>query len=312
MPTQIIYRTDGTVLLTAEAASVRDAILLADLTGADLRGADLTCADLRSANLTGADLTGASLTRANLTGASLRSANLTGADLTGASLTRANLTGADLNDANLTRANLYRASLRGASLRGASLTCADLRSANLTGADLTCADLRGADLTCADLTRANLTGASLTRANLTGADLTRANLTGADLTRVSGSDPARGVPLLMLLDQPGAIRAYKLVTASGDSPMQSLSKLHYAQGATLEVSDANCDPSVDCAAGINVATLDWCLREWETGYRILLVEFTAADIACIPTATDGKFRLHRCTVVGEKDLAQFGLGTVAS
>jgi hypothetical protein len=29
---------------------------------------------------------------------------------------------------------------------------------------------------------------------------------------------------------------------------------------------------------------------------------TAADIAAIPIATDGKFRLHRCTVVAEKDV----------
>jgi hypothetical protein len=35
---------------------------------------------------------------------------------------------------------------------------------------------------------------------------------------------------------------------------------------------------------------------------VLLVEFTAADIACIPTGTDGKFRLRKFTVVGEKDI----------
>ena len=56
-------------------------------------------------------------------------------------------------------------------------------------------------------------------------------------------------------------------------------------------------------AGTIVATLDWVLREYQPGYRVLIVEFTAADIACIPTATDGKFRLHRCTVVGEKDVS---------
>jgi len=37
------------------------------------------------------------------------------------------------------------------------------------------------------------------------------------------------------------------------------------------------------------------------------VEFTAADIAAIPTATDGKFRLFRCRVVEELDLAARGL-----
>ena len=29
--------------------------------------------------------------------------------------------------------------------------------------------------------------------------------------------------------------------------------------------------------------------------------------AAIPIATNGKFRLHRCTVVGEKDLKEIGL-----
>ena len=37
---------------------------------------------------------------------------------------------------------------------------------------------------------------------------------------------------------------------------------------------------------------------------ILLVEFVAADIACIPLGTDGKFRLHRCWVVGEVNVGE--------
>ena len=52
---------------------------------------------------------------------------------------------------------------------------------------------------------------------------------------------------------------------------------------------------------------DSVLRDWREGLKILVVEFTAADIACIPYASDGKFRLHRCSVVGEKDLAAIGV-----
>ena len=104
----------------------------------------------------------------------------------------------------------------------------------------------------------------------------------------------------MLLDQPGAIRAYKLVNESGQGPFNG--GVTYTIGETVEVAGASTDVNVQCAAGINVATLDWCLREWRAGYRVLVVEFTAQDIAAIPTATDGKFRLHRCRVVGEKDL----------
>jgi hypothetical protein len=49
------------------------------------------------------------------------------------------------------------------------------------------------------------------------------------------------------------------------------------------------------------------MKAWEKGYHILIVEFTAKDIAAIPIATDGKFRVHRCKVVGEKDLIEIGL-----
>ena len=113
--------------------------------------------------------------------------------------------------------------------------------------------------------------------------------------------------LLMLLDQPGKIRAYKLVNADGSSPIHDR-KLVYAVGSTVSVKDANTDPLVDCGAGINVATLPWVMREWQSGRRILVVEFTAKDIAAIPNG-DGKFRLHRCKVVGEKDLTELGLVT---
>lgn len=134
-----------------------------------------------------------------------------------------------------------------------------------------------------------------------GADLSRANLSGANLSGAKGIIPERCTPLLMLLDQPGAMRAYKLVTAEGLGPFNG--GITYRVGDSCEVLNASTDPLQPCAAGINVATLDWCLANWQPGYRVLIVEFTAADIAAIPTATDGKFRLHRCAVVGEKDIS---------
>ena len=231
--------------------------------------------------------------RANLTGANLRGANLRGAYLTGANLRGANLRGAYLTAANLTGAYLTDANLRGAYLRGANLTGADLRGANLTGADLTDANLTGAYLTDANLTRANLRGANLTGANLTGA---------------KGVCPELVTPLLMLKDQPGPIRAYKLVNERGEGPFNG--GIVYEIGSSCVEQDADTDETKQCATGINVATLDWCLREWRSGYRILIVEFTAADIAAIPTGTDGKFRLFRCFIVGEKVIDPGALGLV--
>ena len=133
----------------------------------------------------------------------------------------------------------------------------------------------------------------------------------ADLSRAVGLNPHRVCDLALLLAQPGPIRLYKLVTHDLKSPIQHdrTRVVKYEIGAIVEVRNANTDPTVDCGAGVNVATLPWCLRNFgeaqrgDNPGRILIVEFTAADIACIPTATDGKVRLHRCTVVGEIDLA---------
>ena len=198
-----------------------------------------------------------------------------------------------------------RAYLSGAYLRGADLSSADLSGAYLRGADLRGADLSSANLSSAYLSSADLSGAYLRGADLRGADLSSANLSSAYLSSATGVNPHRCTPLLMLLDQPGPIRAYKLVNEYGEGHVNG--GLKYVIGESVEVPDANTDPAEHCAAGVHVATLDWCMREWRAGYRILVVEFTAADIAAIPTATDGKFRLHRCAVVGEKDLTEIGL-----
>ena len=183
----------------------------------------------------------------------------------------------NLGGANLSRANLSRANLSGAYLPGAYLRAANLRAANLSGA--------------------NLTGANLTGANLTGAYLRAANL-----SEVVGFDPRLWVALYGRKYLPGVQHAFKLVKGNGHGVYRGgidyLAAL--ASGEIVEVEDANADDHVDCGAGINVATLDWCLRApASTGNRILIVSFEASDIAAIPWTGDGKFRLHRCRVVGE-------------
>jgi uncharacterized protein YjbI with pentapeptide repeats len=198
-----------------------------------------------------------------------------------------------------------RADLSRANLSGADLSRADLSGANLSGANLSRADLSRANLSWADLSRANLSRANLSGANLSGADLSRANL-----SRATGINPHRTTSLLMLKDQPGKIRAYKLVASNGEGPYsrsQGYGAIEYAVGRSYELPDASQDATNLCAAGINLATLDWCMKEWGPGWRILIAEFEAADIAAIPTATDGKFRVFRCSIVGEKDLTEIGL-----
>ena len=137
------------------------------------------------------------------------------------------------------------------------------------------------------------------------ADLSSANLRSADLSSAEGINKFKTTPLLMLLDQPGNLRAYKLVNENMTGYLYT--GIVYNVGSKVSVKDADTNDNVLCGSGINVATLDWVMREWQQGYKILILEFTAKDIAAIPTATDGKFRLHRAKVVGEKDLKEIGL-----
>jgi hypothetical protein len=225
---------------------------------------------------------------------SLNEAYLRGADLQGAYLQGAYLRGADLQGAYL----------QGAYLRGAYLRGAYLRGADLQGAYLQGAYLRGADLQGAYLQGAYLQGADLQGADLQGAYLQGAYLQGAYLQGAKGVNKFLASPLHMLRDQPGPIRAYKLVTAEGFGP--TYPSIKYEVGKAVDAK-GDTNESLECSHGINLASIDWVLKEWRTGYRILVVEFTAADIAAIPVASDGKFRVHRCTVVAEKSLEEVGL-----
>ena len=110
---QIKNRFTDSILFEYESEknTIKETVVNAVKSGANLRGADLRDADLYDANLRGADLYDADL----------RDANLCGADLRGADLYDANLRGAYLRGADLRGANLGDAYLRGAYLRGADL-----------------------------------------------------------------------------------------------------------------------------------------------------------------------------------------------
>ena len=198
---------------------------------------------------------------------------------------KADLLSADLRYANLSYANLSSADLRSANLRSANLSYANLSSANLRHADLRSADLRHADLSSA---------------NLSSADLSSANLSYA-----KGVNKNLVTPLRILLEQPGPIRAYKLVNEKGEGPFNG--GINYLADDVFKAPTFNDDENEQCGEGINLATLDWVMKEWKPGYRILVMEFLAKENLVIPTATDGKFRVKECRRVGEKDLKELGL-----
>jgi hypothetical protein len=109
--------------------------------------------------------------------------------------------------------------------------------------------------------------------------------------------------------QPGKIRMFKMVNEDLGSPMHLNSPLTYVIGKRYSVDDADTHPAQDCGAGLHVATLQWIFQNWEygCGRRILICEFTANDIACIPDDPSGKLRLHRMKVVGELSPQELGL-----
>ena len=180
-----------------------------------------------------------------------------------------------------------------------------LQGAYLQGANLQGANLQGAYLQGAKMQRAYLQGADLQGADLRSAYLRSANLQGADLADVIGINQYITTPLYCLYDQTGKIRAYKLVKPNGEGPHNG--GIKYEKGKSYSVKNANANEQAQCGAGINLATLDWCIKEWQEGYKILVAEFTAKDIAAIPIASDGKFRVHKCKIVGQKDLKKIGV-----
>ncbi len=155
-------RLDRSVLIQADLSG-------ADLTGATIFRPTIYT-DLSSSLADAPRFAGANLTNirvmANLSGADFRGANLTNADLrplemrpgqgTLSTLMRNVLRSCDFSGATLRDANLNRAVLTFSRFVGA-----DLRGGHLSDTDLSKTDFAGADLTGADLTRADLYGANL-------------------------------------------------------------------------------------------------------------------------------------------------------
>jgi hypothetical protein len=112
MKTKIVIKSYfGRLLFEFEKENntVKDTVIEAVKSGANLYGANLSGAKLYGANLSGAKLYGANLSGANLSGADLSGADLSGADLSGANLSGADLSGADLSGAKRYGAKIKRA-----------------------------------------------------------------------------------------------------------------------------------------------------------------------------------------------------------
>ena|SRR5688572_4755367 len=124
----------------------------------------------------------------------------------------------------------------------------------------------------------------------------------------------RNLKRLAKLKSNTVIIAYKVVHSDGGPPYyrgRGGTEHKYTVGAIITEPNFNSDRHNDCGAGLNVGTLDWCLKKYTRSVgsyppraALTTVAFLPTDIACVPNQTDGKFRLKRLLVVSSKLLNQ--------
>ena len=151
------------------------------------------------------------------------------------------------------------------------------------------------NLSSADLSSANLRSANLRSADLRSANLRSADLRSADLR--SAKDQALYADNLTLLRyQKHKIRAFKFVTSEMKSPING--DIVYKVGKYVGENNYNASELEDCGAGLNVATLEWCIKNNDKKDAVYIeVEFKPEDIVSIPFQSDGKFRVKKLKVV---------------
>ncbi len=210
----------------------------------------------------------------------------------------ASLSKVDLRRANLQWANLQGANLQGAKLQEAKLQWAKLQEANLQGAKLQEAklqeaNLQGAKLQEAKLQEANLQGANLQGANLQEANLQEANLQWANLSQSKGLlDPIEY--LLQNFERDPENRgliAYKAFGAYNASPAA-----WKIEPGSILTEVVLFDRTVECACGINVATLKWIKNDERASNRPIwrvLIRWEWLAGVCVPYHTDGKVRCSK-------------------
>ena len=211
----------------------------------------------------------------------------------------------DIRGTSLTNVKLHAAYLTGMNAYNANLRWVDFSKSDLSRSQLARSDLRNADLRQANLRDCNLLRADLRGADLRGANLRRTCFRECNLEGARGFVAERCTPLMMLREQVGPLRAYKLVNECGEGSIHG--GRVYEIGKQYEVNDASQDPFEHYGSGIHLATLDWCIEKWRPGQRILVAEFLPADISGIPAGGDGKFRVYRCRFLDELQLRKLGL-----
>jgi len=154
--------------------------------------------------------------------------------------------------------------------------------------------LSDANLSDANLRGAYLSGANLSDANLSDAYLSDANLRGTILENINWLAYIGIAP-----NKSGVAYAYKVTKADGEGICYS--GINYANQDSIEVDKVDPDVNTQCSYGINLATFSWCLNSFtDKSYRLFMFKFNIKGAVC-PVGSDGKFRVKKCTKVGECD-----------
>jgi hypothetical protein len=134
------------------------------------------------------------------------------------------------------------------------------------------------------------------RADLRGADLRGADLQGADLRGAKGVKQIYQSSLSILNYQKNLLRAFKFLHEDMTSPIRGI-RIKYEVGKTYQ-SRINKNKLEECGEGLNIATLEWCLREsgQDLDKKYIEVEFNPKDII-VPYFSDGKFRVSKLKVI---------------
>lgn len=134
--------------------------------------------------------------------------------------------------------------------------------------------------------------ANLHDANLRGANFGCADLRGADLSQAKNVlSPADWIKENLETTEDGII-AYKSFGDNYDPP----ESWKIEKGSVLEEVVNPCR-TVECACGVNVATLDWCEENSKGDIWKVLIPWEDAPGIVVPYGTDGKFRCERCKLI---------------
>jgi len=175
----------------------------------------------------------------------------------------------------------------------ANLSYANLSDADLSGADLSYANLRGADLSDANLSDANLSYANLSYANLSGADLSDANLSDANLSYANLSDAKGLLSPIEFMEKTFESNSDGYVVYKTFSSQYSAPNSWVIEPNSIIDEVVNQLVTIDCACGINVATLEWVKREYSGDIWKCLIEWKWLLGVIVPYHTNGKIRAQR-------------------